>query len=208
MATTLLTLSYHTGRCDAFTKLGLQELPELGSGERKMLEDADMPGDIRRTELDSYLQRALTAPISSEQDFMEQGKIRGTVGGGIGGAGLGGLTGYGLGRLSGHGGKGALIGALGAGTLGALLGRPLGAESGRREHTSQQDRQDQLGGIYTDPYQMQRELQRHLATGRKKKDEQSKDHELNLAEMNRPRTHNTKLNNVSVNNNDAYGYGH
>lgn len=165
---TYLIFSYATGQHVAFEKLGLQRLPELGKGERQMLEDPDFPQSMRQTELDSFLQRAISTPVSPEQEFMESGKLEGTVGGGLLGGGIGALTGAGLGMLSKRPGLGALIGGTGMGTLGALIGRPLGAETGRREHEQQTGRQEELGEIFTDPYKMQRELQQHLAKGRRR----------------------------------------
>jgi hypothetical protein len=151
-----------------------------------MLEDPDMPSDIRQTELDSYLQRVLTTPISPEEEFVSSGKTTGTVQGGLVGGSLGALTGAGLGGLAKRPGLGALIGGAGAGTLGALIGRPLGAETGRREHAQQTTKQDELGEVFTDPYKMQRELQKHLAEGRRKRDESTKDHEREVAYLNAP----------------------
>ena len=177
-----LRYSYDTGRHLAFEKIGLTRLPQLGAGERGMLEDPDMPEDIRQTELDSFLHRAITSPVSSEQDFMESGKLKGTVGGGALGGGIGASTGFGIAKALGKKpGLPSLIGGLGAGSLGALIGRPLGAESGRREHKEQSQRQDALGDIYTDPFRMQRELQRHLQSGRRKRDAQGRAHEMNVA---------------------------
>lgn len=189
-----LQVSYATGRHEAFVKLGLQRLPEIGEGERSMLEDADMPSDIRQTELDSFLQRALTTPISSEQDFMESGKLKGTLGGGALGGGIGALTGMGLGGLAKRPGLGALIGGAGMGTLGALIGRPLGADAGRREHKKQTKRQDDLGDIFTDPYKMQRELQKHLASGRRRKEDDDKSHERSVAALGSPSYYNSNYN--------------
>lgn len=191
---TYLRISYTTGQQEAFTKLGIERLPEIGRGERDMLEDADMPEGIRQTELDSFLQRALTTPISSEQDFMESGKTKGTIGGGLLGGGIGALTGAGLGSLAKRPGLGALIGGAGAGTLGALIGRPLGAEAGRREHEGQTKRQDELGEIFTDPYKMQRELQKHLAQGRRRQKSDERGHERSVAYMGAPPSHRVNYN--------------
>lgn len=181
-----LKLSYLTGQQDAFEKVGLQRLPQLEGGERQMLEDPDMPEDLRKTELDSYLHRALTAPISSEDEFMSSGKTKGTIGGGAMGGAVGGLSGYGLGRLAKHPGKGALIGGLGGMSLGALIGRPLGAEAGRRDHQSETSRQSALGDIYTDPLKMQRELHKHQMSGRQKRTEDERSHEREVAYIGAP----------------------
>lgn len=189
-----LKLSYLTGQQDAFEKVGLQRLPELGRGERQMLEDPDMPEDLRKTELDSYLHRALTAPISSEDEFMTSGKTKGTLGGGALGGAVGGLAGYGLGRLAKHPGKGALIGGLGGASLGALVGRPLGAEAGRREHQSESAQQTSLGDIYTDPHKMQRELHKHQMAGRQKRTEDERSHERNVAHIGAPLPYNVNYN--------------
>jgi hypothetical protein len=197
---TYLSLSYANGCRGAFTKLGLRRLPEMGYGEENMLQDADMPESIRQTELDSYLQRALTTPLSSEQEFMESGRDSGTLGGGLLGGSIGAATGYGLGKLRGKAGLGAAIGGLGLGTAGALLGRPLGAESGRREHGEQSKMQEEMGDIYTDPYKMQRELQKHLLNGRRKHERESREHEQNVAERGR-----TQIN-MSQNNSRGHGY--
>lgn len=180
-----LKLAYVTGCHSVFHKLGLEQLPQLGAGERDMLQDPDFPEDMRRTELDSYLQRAITTPISPEQDFMSEGKTKGTLGGGALGGGIGALTGGALGSLAKRPGMGALIGGLGAGTLGALIGRPLGAESGRREHKSQSDEQEDLGSMFADPYKMHRELQLHLADGRRKKLDDDRDHDEGVARAGR-----------------------
>jgi len=182
-----LKLSYASGNHAAFEKLGLRSLPELGYGERQMLEDPEFPESMRQTELDSYLQRAISTPISPEQEFMEQRRLEGTLGGGAIGGTLGLGTGYGLAKaLQRPAGLPMLIGALGAGTLGALTGRPLGAEAGRREHAEQAQRQEEMGELFTDPYRMHRELQRHLAQGRRKRTAEDRDHDRTVASLSAP----------------------
>jgi len=183
--------AYTTGATSVLTKLALTTVPDLGYGEEGMLEDNDMPESLRRTELDSYLQRALTTDISPEEDFVSHGRNKGSLIGGLSGATVGGLAGAGVGSLV-YGGTGrskaigALIGALGLGSAGALIGRPMGGKAGRNEHQENVDLQNSLGEIYTNPAQYEKELELHKANGRRSQLAESRAHDLSVAAMNRP----------------------